>query len=91
MIAVNASTSPQSSVSFTPFGSVALTLVGEGKWPVLSDFANRSSPRVAARHALHRHAAIRLTTGMNADVEMTAAGPSSTAGAGVSTSIEGSR
>jgi hypothetical protein len=29
MIAVNASTSPHSSVSFTPFGSEALTLVGE--------------------------------------------------------------
>jgi hypothetical protein len=31
MIAVNASTSPHSSATFTPFGSDALTLAGEQK------------------------------------------------------------
>ena len=35
MIAVNASTSPHSSVNFTPFGSDALTLAGEDKGAAL--------------------------------------------------------
>ncbi|UVK48964.1 hypothetical protein BPNPMPFG_006596 (plasmid) [Mesorhizobium sp. AR07] len=47
MIAVNASTSPHSSTSFTPFGKDALTLAGSGDEPMLSDFDSRSSPRAA--------------------------------------------
>jgi hypothetical protein len=37
MIAVNASTSPHSSVNFTPFGSDALTFAGEEKGAALFD------------------------------------------------------
>lgn len=39
MIAVNASTSPHSNVSFTPFGSDALTFAGEGSGRFLSAFS----------------------------------------------------
>jgi hypothetical protein len=48
MIAVNASTSPHSSVNFTPFGNDALTLADEDKRPILSELASRSLSRVAA-------------------------------------------
>ncbi|MBB4245061.1 hypothetical protein GGD54_005849 [Rhizobium tropici] len=44
MIAVNASTSPHSSVSFTPFGKAALTLAGSG-----DDLDSRSSPGKAGQ------------------------------------------
>ncbi|ASY60709.1 hypothetical protein SS05631_a43250 (plasmid) [Sinorhizobium sp. CCBAU 05631] len=47
MIAVNAATSPHSSVSFTPFGSDALTFAGEDSGPILSAFGGSSSPSVA--------------------------------------------
>jgi hypothetical protein len=46
MIAVNASTSPHSSVSFTPFGSDALTLAGEEKDAALLDSGLRTSSQV---------------------------------------------
>jgi len=47
MIAVNASTSPHSSASFTPFGSEALTLAGEDNGEALLD----CNPRTASQRA----------------------------------------
>jgi hypothetical protein len=49
MIAVNASTSPHSSVNFTPFGSDALTLAGEEKGAALFDADPRTPSQVPGK------------------------------------------
>ncbi|ESX84928.1 hypothetical protein X756_24270 [Mesorhizobium sp. LSHC412B00] len=49
MVAVNASTSPHSSVNFTPFGSDALTLAGEEKGAVLFDADLRAPSQVPGK------------------------------------------
>jgi len=49
MIAVNASTSPHSSVNFTPFGSDALTLAGEEKNAALLGSDPRTSSQVVGK------------------------------------------
>jgi len=57
MIAVNASTSPHSSASFTPFGSDALTFAGEEKGAALFDADPTHS--IASSRQIHRsHAAL---------------------------------
>lgn len=49
MVAVNASTSPHSSVNFTPFGSDALTLAGEEKSAALLASDPCTSSQVAGK------------------------------------------
>ena len=49
MIAVNASTSPHSSVSFTPFGKDALTLADKEKGAALLDVDPRTSSQVPGK------------------------------------------
>ncbi len=49
MIAVNASTSPHSSVNFTPFGSDALTLAGEENTAALLGADPRPPSQVAGK------------------------------------------
>ena len=49
MIAVNASTSLHSSVSFTPFGRHALTLVDKDKGTALFDADPRTSSQVLGK------------------------------------------
>ncbi len=63
MIAVNASTSPHSNVSFTPFGSDALTFAGEGSGRFLSAFRGSSSPNS------NSSLAAVICTGIKDDVE----------------------
>lgn len=60
MIAVNASTSLHSNVSFTPFGSDALTFAGEGSGRFLSAFRGSSS---------NSSLAAVICTGIKDDVE----------------------
>lgn len=56
MIAVNASTSPHSSVSFTPFGSDALTLAERKS---CSPFGFRPTHFITSRRQIHHsHAAL---------------------------------
>jgi hypothetical protein len=49
MTAANASTSPHSSVSFTPFGSDAFTLAGEEKGAIFPGSDRRTSSRLAGK------------------------------------------
>jgi hypothetical protein len=49
MIAVNASTSPYSSVSFTPFGSDAFTLAGVEKGAALFEADPRTPSQVPGK------------------------------------------
>ncbi len=49
MIAVNTSISPHSSVSFTPFGSDAITLADKEKGAAPCDFDPRTSSQVAGK------------------------------------------
>jgi hypothetical protein len=75
MSADSAFGSPHSSVNFTPFGRDALTLNGEDKEPVLSEFAKRISSRLAPRSLDRLQSS--ATTGTNADGEDRRSGPAS--------------
>src|SRR4029078_2536680 len=76
MIAVNASTSPHSSATFTPFGSDALTLAGEQKAVVPLGFDTRTSSQAAGKPTIatllsrdRARSEACSVNGMNADVE----------------------